>query len=264
MSALTGAKARVEQRVEAWENHYLPHIIDRIPVYVPTEEKRNMRDQETPTGTPERVSSSTRPMPMHESQQEVMDVDQSPLALIQENSLRNQCAGVVQGDATGTAVCPVQESQVKARAWHIQRACVPCVCVSGMCARYPRRSTYFFLSRLIALSSLRCVCLRPPFLLSLALLPLLASLVSSLPLPLLRLPLHAPREAQQSLLDMNLPCMRHVSRLYLDGEHLEGLLLQLLEGILERSMCLLPAMDFLCLTLREELMKSCSVTYLRT
>ena len=105
MSALTGAIARVEQRVEARENRCF-RIIDKIPAYVPPEEERVMRDQEAPTGSPERASSSTRPMPMHETHQDVMEVEPSPLALMQENSLRNQCARVVQGDTTGTAVLP--------------------------------------------------------------------------------------------------------------------------------------------------------------
>ena len=137
MSALTGAIARVEQRVEAWENHYLPHIIDRIPVYVPTEEERVMRDQETPAGSPERVSSSTRPMPMHKTHQDVMEVEPSPLAVMQENSLRNQCARVVQGDTTGTAVLPFGLASEGKGMTHIVRMCAVSVC--GMYAPLPKK-----------------------------------------------------------------------------------------------------------------------------
>ena len=35
MSSLTGVIGRLEEHIEAWEKHYLPHLVQNLPVYIP-------------------------------------------------------------------------------------------------------------------------------------------------------------------------------------------------------------------------------------
>ena len=179
MSALTGAIARVEQRVEAWENHYLPHIIDRIPVYVPSEEDRIMRDQETPH-----------------------------LLLCKKIAYVTNVHGWCRVTPLGQQSSHLGRASEGKGMAHTVRVCA--VCLSGMRAHYPRSLTYYSPYRLIALFSRRFGSLRPLFCLFLVLPLLLVFPLSSLLPLLLLLSLHVHLEARRSLRDVNLPCVKNV------------------------------------------------------
>ena len=56
ISALAGAVGKVESRIAAWEQHYLPLIVDKLPVYIPQKESNTQAmEAETPLYTSDDV-----------------------------------------------------------------------------------------------------------------------------------------------------------------------------------------------------------------